>query len=163
MLFRSTARANHTGTQGWSTIVSTPTTLAGYGITDAVSSSDSRLTDARTPTAHTQAWTTITATPTTLAGYGITDAVSSTDARLTDARTPLAHNQAWSTITSTPTTLAGYGITDAAAGDHTHSALSPATASTLGTVKIGSGVSVAGDGTISVSAYSLPKIGRAHV
>lgn len=29
------ARANHTGTQGWSTITSTPTTIAGYGITDA--------------------------------------------------------------------------------------------------------------------------------
>lgn len=29
------------------------TTLAGYGITDAVGSSDSRLTDARTPTSHT--------------------------------------------------------------------------------------------------------------
>lgn len=29
------ARANHTGTQNWSTITSTPTTIAGYGITDA--------------------------------------------------------------------------------------------------------------------------------
>lgn len=29
------ARANHTGTQAWSTITSTPTNLAGYGITDA--------------------------------------------------------------------------------------------------------------------------------
>lgn len=29
-----TARANHTGTQAWSTITSTPTTIAGYGITD---------------------------------------------------------------------------------------------------------------------------------
>lgn len=33
------ARANHTGTQAWSTIVSTPTTLGGYGITDAAPSS----------------------------------------------------------------------------------------------------------------------------
>lgn len=31
------ARANHTGTQAWSTLTSTPTTLAGYGITDAAS------------------------------------------------------------------------------------------------------------------------------
>jgi hypothetical protein len=46
------ARANHTGTQAWSTITSTPTTLSGYGITDAVGSSDARLTDARTPTSH---------------------------------------------------------------------------------------------------------------
>jgi hypothetical protein len=29
------ARGNHTGTQAWSTITSTPTTLSGYGITDA--------------------------------------------------------------------------------------------------------------------------------
>lgn len=34
-----TARANHTGTQAWSTITSTPTTLAGYGISDAAPSS----------------------------------------------------------------------------------------------------------------------------
>ncbi len=57
----------------------------------AVATTDARLSDARTPTAHNQAWTTITSTPTTLAGYGITDAVSSSDARLTDARTPLSH------------------------------------------------------------------------
>lgn len=30
-----TARANHSGTQTWSTLTSTPTTLSGYGITDA--------------------------------------------------------------------------------------------------------------------------------
>lgn len=39
--------------QAWSTITSTPTSLSGYGITDAVGSSDARLTDARTPTSHT--------------------------------------------------------------------------------------------------------------
>ena len=38
--------------QAWSTITSTPTTLSGYGITDAVGSSDSRLTDSRAPTSH---------------------------------------------------------------------------------------------------------------
>jgi hypothetical protein len=38
-----------------------------------VGSSDARLSDARTPTAHNQAWSTITGTPTTLSGYGITD------------------------------------------------------------------------------------------
>lgn len=41
-----------------------------------VETSDSRLTDARTPLAHNQSWSTITDTPTTLAGYGITDARS---------------------------------------------------------------------------------------
>lgn len=34
-----TARANHTGTQAWSTLTATPTTLAGYGISDATPSS----------------------------------------------------------------------------------------------------------------------------
>jgi hypothetical protein len=46
--------------QAWSTITSTPTTLSGYGITDAVASSDSRLTDARTPTAHVHSGADIT-------------------------------------------------------------------------------------------------------
>jgi hypothetical protein len=41
-----------------------------------VQTTDSRLSDARTPLAHTQAWSTITDTPTTLAGYGITDGAS---------------------------------------------------------------------------------------
>jgi hypothetical protein len=60
-----------------------PTTLSGYGITDAVGSSDARLSDARTPTAHNQAFSTITGTPTTLSGYGITDALPITFAAAT--------------------------------------------------------------------------------
>jgi len=46
---------------------------------------DSRLSDARTPTAHNQAWSTITSTPTTLSGYGITDAVASDPTGITGA------------------------------------------------------------------------------
>jgi len=38
--------------QAWSTITSTPTTLAGYGITDAVATSDPRMTNSRAPTSH---------------------------------------------------------------------------------------------------------------
>jgi len=53
------ARANHTGTQAFSTITGTPTTLGGYGITDAVGTSDARLSDARTPTTHSQSASTI--------------------------------------------------------------------------------------------------------
>lgn len=45
------AAASHT--QAWSTITSTPTTLSGYGITDAVGSADARLTDSREWTAST--------------------------------------------------------------------------------------------------------------
>jgi hypothetical protein len=34
------ARANHTGTQAWSTLTGTPTTLAGYGIVDAATDTE---------------------------------------------------------------------------------------------------------------------------
>jgi len=68
--------------------------LAVADVSGAVSSSDSRLSDPRTPTAHTQAFSTITGTPTTLSGYGVTDAVGSSDSRLSDARE-------WSAATAT--------------------------------------------------------------
>ena len=38
-----------------------------------VITTDTRLSDARTPTAHNQAWSSITGTPTTVTGYGLTD------------------------------------------------------------------------------------------
>ena len=75
--------ANATGLPFGAGISGKPTTLSGYGITDAVGSSDARLSDARTPTAHNQAWSTITATPTTLSGYGITDGFTEAQVRAT--------------------------------------------------------------------------------
>jgi hypothetical protein len=51
---------------------------------------DTRLSDARTPTAHNQAWSTITSTPTTLSGYGITDAISSITVREIDGSPSIA-------------------------------------------------------------------------
>lgn len=53
----------------WGSITLTPTTLLGYGITDAVGTADSRLTDARAPLAHTQAAATIS--DSTVAGRAI--------------------------------------------------------------------------------------------
>ena len=38
--------------QAWGSITGTPTTVAGYGITDAIVTGDSRLTNARAPTSH---------------------------------------------------------------------------------------------------------------
>lgn len=77
-------------THAWADITSgKPTTLAGYGITDAASSS------------HTHTFASLTSKPTTLAGYGITDAATST------------HAHTFASLTSKPTTLSGYGITDA--------------------------------------------------
>lgn len=73
----------------WSDITGTPTTVDGYGITDAVKVGDK------------VAWSNVENAPTTLEGYGITDAVKAGD------------KINWSNIESAPTTLEGYGITDA--------------------------------------------------
>ena len=59
----------------------------------AVTTNDSRLSDARTPTTHSHAPGDITGT-----------AVVTSDSRLSDARTPVAHNQADTTITFTNNT-----------------------------------------------------------
>jgi hypothetical protein len=65
----SDARTPTAHTHAWTDITSgIPTTLAGFGITDAVESNDARLTDARTPTAHK-----------TTHAIGGTDALSASD------------------------------------------------------------------------------------
>ena len=125
-------------TVAWSGVTSTPTTLAGYNITDAYtqaqvdalrwdwSAIDNTPTtisgygigDAYTITqvnALTWNWSAITNKPATLAGYGIGDAYTKAQ---TDA---LTWN--WAAITNRPTTLAGYGIADAAPQVHNHDAL----------------------------------------
>lgn len=131
------ARANHTGTQAWSTITSTPTTLSGYGITDAespltFSTGLTRIGNTITVDA-AQAITRLTALGIngfvkTSGGNGTLSIDTSTyEPTITTgslalsklATNPLARSnhtgtQAWSTITGTPTTLSGYGITDAA-------------------------------------------------
>jgi len=75
----------------WASITSKPTTLAGFGITDALSSS------------YVPTWASVTGKPTTLAGYGITDALAS------------SYVPTWASVTGKPTTISGYGITDALA------------------------------------------------
>lgn len=96
-------------THDWADVTGTPTTVAGYGITDVYTKTAA---DARySPLAHTHPWADVTGAPTTLAGYGITDAYTKT---ASDARfAALAHTHAWADVTGTPTTLAGYGIADA--------------------------------------------------
>ena len=88
---------SHTHT--FASLTSTPTTLLGYGITDAYTKLE---TDNLT-----WDWGSITTgTPTTLSGYGITNAYTKLE---TDNLT-----WSWGDITSgKPTTLSGYGITDA--------------------------------------------------
>lgn len=93
---RTTAAGNVTITPAWGSITGKPTTVVGYGITDALT------------TAYVPSWSSISGKPTTVAGYGITDA-------LTTSYVPT-----FSSLSGKPTTLAGYGITDAASSGHTH-------------------------------------------
>ena len=126
---------NNTFTQdfAYSSLTGTPTTISGYGITDAFDGAYASLTGTPStfaPSAHNQAWSTITSTPTTISGYGITDAFDGAYSSLTGTPStfaPSAHNQAWSTITSTPTTIAGYGITDAFDGAYASLTGTPST------------------------------------
>jgi predicted heme/steroid binding protein len=81
----------------WSKITGTPTTLAGYGITDAVPSN-------RTLTINGTSYD-LSANRT----WSVGDLLSSGSYANPTWLTSLA----WSKITNTPTTLAGYGITNA--------------------------------------------------
>ena len=121
----------------FSDLVTTPTTIAGYGITDAFDGVFSSLTS--TPTtiagygitdAFDGAFSSLTNTPTTLGGYGITDSFDGAFSSLTGTPTTLAgygitdsFDGAFSSLTGTPTTLAGYGITDGSTFDGAFSSL----------------------------------------
>ena len=102
----------------FSSLTGLPTTVAGYGITDAFDGAFSSLSGKPTTIsgygitdAFDGAFSSLTGRPSTISGYGITDAL----ALGTTATTALAGNTTFSfaQITSKPTTIAGYGITDA--------------------------------------------------
>ena len=97
------AGTDYLASVAFSDLTSTPTTIAGYGITDAV-----------------EDFADLGVTPTTISGYGITDAFDGAFGSLTGTPTTIsgygitdAFDGAFSSLSGTPTTLAGYGITDA--------------------------------------------------
>ena len=112
----------------WSNITGTPTTLAGYGITDGGGSVTPSSTDTFTnksgaisqwtndsnylTTVPAQTFASLTSKPTTLAGYGITDAATSAQGALAASALQSVPAQTFASLTGKPTTLAGYGITD---------------------------------------------------
>lgn len=105
-------------------IINRPTTVAGYGITDAAD--QTYVDNAILLGTQSISWTNITNSPNTLAGYGITDAA--TTAYVDNAVVASQGSSNWQNIVNTPTTLDGYGITDAATstqGDKADSALQP--------------------------------------
>ncbi len=81
-----TFNQNTTGSAGsvaWTGVTGKPTTLSGYGITDAYSSTNpsgyitsTGSISGNAATASAVAWTGVTGKPTTLSGYGITDGQS---------------------------------------------------------------------------------------
>ena len=60
----------------WSVIINTPTTIAGYGITDVATDTQGNLADNAVQRGENVNWSLISNTPTTLIGYGITDAAT---------------------------------------------------------------------------------------
>jgi len=141
------ASANWAASVNWNDVYNKPTTLAGYGITDAVPSSrtitingttyDLSTNRSWTVTASSVDWANVTNKPTTLAGYGITDAVPSSrtitingvsyDLSTNRSWTVTASSVDWANVTNKPTTLAGYGITDAVPSSRTISTNAPLT------------------------------------
>lgn len=101
------------GAPTWSAVTGKPTTVGGFGITDALT------------TSYAPSWSSMTGKPTTLAGFGITDGVTAASgmpfSSITGKPTTLAGYgitdgngaPAWSAVTSKPTTVTGFGITDA--------------------------------------------------
>ena len=117
--FRSAIGAGTSSFDGaFSSLSGKPTTLSGYGVTDA-QPLDSDLTSIAALTTTSFGRSLLTqadaAAARTTIGAG-TSSFNGAYASLTgipSTFTPAAHNQAWSTITTTPTTLSGYGITNA--------------------------------------------------
>ena len=95
------ALSTHTHT--FASLTSKPTTISGYGITDAYTKKES---DGKYATKAT-----------TLKGYGITDAYTKTESdkkyQPVGNYSSAGHTHTFASLTSKPTTLSGYGITDA--------------------------------------------------
>jgi len=63
----------------FASLTSKPTTVAGYGITDAASSAQGALADSALQSVPAQTFASLTSKPTTITGYGITDGYANTD------------------------------------------------------------------------------------
>jgi len=120
----------------FSEIDSTPTTLSGYGITDAATSTQGTLADSAVQPSDNIS--TLTNDSGYITDYTVTEAdvtahqaaLSITESQISD----LSHTTSlpFSSITSTPTTISGYGITDAFDGAYSSLTGTPTTLSGYG-------------------------------
>ncbi len=130
----------NSGTPAWSAVTNKPTTISGFGITDAFDGAYSSLSGKPTlPTnvsdltndsgfltsVPAQTFASLTSKPTTIAGYGITDSVTPTSSHTFTNKSgnisQWTNNagyltsvpaQSFASLTGKPTSIAGYGITD---------------------------------------------------
>ena len=123
----TTALAGNT-TFSFASLTGKPTTIAGYGITDALALGTTSTTALAGNT--TFSFASLTGKPTTIAGYGITDAFDGAYSSLTGK--PTLFSGVFSDLTSKPTTIAGYGITDAFDGAFSSLSGKPTTISGYG-------------------------------
>lgn len=86
------------GSTAWSSITGKPNTVAGFGITDA-------LTTSYVPT-----WASISGKPSTRDGYGLTDVYTKSES---DSRyLASSYVPSWSALAGKPSTRDGFGLTD---------------------------------------------------
>lgn len=87
----------------WEDIIGSPTTLGGYGITDAYTANE---VDAKFDNIE---WSDINNTPATIEGYGITDVYTKNEINSALSNVKVK----WENVENTPTTVGGYEISDA--------------------------------------------------
>ncbi len=152
-------------------VTATPTTLAGYGITDAYTKTevDNAITSSVLPSGSTQSIDIVAADSTLLVDSvnGTLNATTLTGALpAIDGSSLTGITTAFSNITSTPTTISGYGITDAFDGAFSSLSGTPTTISGYGitdaqaalvsgtNIKTVNGESLLGSGNITISGGS---------
>jgi hypothetical protein len=96
-------------THSFASLTSKPTTISGYGISDAFTQTAADLL--YRPIGYVPAFSAITGKPTTITGYGIVDAFTQITAD--GLYSPLGHTHTFTSLTDKPTTISGFGITDA--------------------------------------------------